>query len=146
MYKLPKLICRLYYNPPGARVRDVVIVGKCLLWGHGDEDDEPDVRIETAATWVVSGYILPHNYHHYDPPIMSFIRSARIICRYLPNHQRTLFSDLSQGHAALDRGTAKHQHPQDENAKYVKSGLDANNRRGVGKRASREGTVGNKEG
>ena len=77
---------------------------------------------------------------------MSFIRSARIICRYLPNHQRTLFSDLSQGHAALDRGTAKHkhQHPQDENAKYVKSGLDAN--RGVGEHASHEGTVGNKEG
>ena len=58
----------------------------------------------------------PHNYYRYY-----LIHSARIICCYLPNHQRTLCSDLSQGHATLDRGTAKHQHPQDENAKYIKS-------------------------
>ena len=85
---------------------------------------------------------------------MSLIRSTRVIRRNLPNCQRALFSDLSQGHAALDRGTSKHRHPQDESAKYVKSGtsradksrLDASNRESGDKRASREGAAGNVEG
>jgi len=77
---------------------------------------------------------------------MSLIRSTRIIRRHFPNRQWVFYSDLSQGHAALDRGTPKHQHPQDESAKYIKSGLDAGNRGGCGKRASREGAAGNKEG
>ncbi|KAF9651189.1 hypothetical protein BDM02DRAFT_3110888 [Thelephora ganbajun] len=84
---------------------------------------------------------------------MSLIRSTRTI-RRLHNHQRALYSNLSQGHAALDRGTPRHQHPQDERAKYVGSGmshadksrLDASNRTSGGKRASCEGAVGNKEG
>jgi hypothetical protein len=85
---------------------------------------------------------------------MSLIRATRAIRRHLPNRQRALFSDLSQGHAALDRGTPKQQHPQDENAKYVKSGtsqaeksrLDASNRESGDKHASREGLTGNEEG
>jgi len=77
---------------------------------------------------------------------MSFIRSTRIIRRHFPNHQRAGYSDLSQGHAALDRGTPKHRHPQDESTKYVESGLGAGNRGNGGKHASREGAVGNKEG
>ena len=77
---------------------------------------------------------------------MSLIRSTRIIHRHFPNHQRVFHSDLSQGHAALDRGAPGHQYPQDESAKYVKSGLDAGNRGGRGKHASREGAAGNKEG
>jgi len=85
---------------------------------------------------------------------MSLIRSTRIISRRLPSHQRALYSDLSQGHAALDKGTPKYQHPQDESAKHVESGtshadksqLDASNRGSGGKHASREGAVGNKEG
>ena len=77
---------------------------------------------------------------------MSLIRSVRILRHHLPNHQRVLYSDMSQGHAALDRGTSKHQHPQDESAKYVKSGLDAGNRGDDTKHASREGAIGNEEG
>ena len=61
---------------------------------------------------------------------------------------------MSQGHAALDRGTPKHQHPQDESAEYVKSGtpqvdvsrLDPGNRGGGNSHASREGAAGNAEG
>jgi len=77
---------------------------------------------------------------------MSLIRSIRIIRRHLPNIQRALYSDLSQGHPTLDRGTPKHQNPQDESGKYVESGLDAGNRGDCGKHASQEGAVGNKEG
>ena len=85
---------------------------------------------------------------------MSLIRSTRAIRRYIPNCQRIAFSDLSQGHAALDRGTPKYQHPQGESARYVESGtseadkssLDASNRERGGKRASREGATGNVEG
>ena len=77
---------------------------------------------------------------------MSLIHSIRIIRRHFPNPQRALYSGLSQGHPTLDRGTPKHQHSQDENAKYVKSGLDAGNRGDCGKRASREDAVGNREG
>ena len=77
---------------------------------------------------------------------MSLIHSIRIIRRHLPNYQRALYSDLSQGHPVLDSGTANHQHPQDENAKYVKSGLDTGNRGDCSKHASREDAAGNEEG
>lgn len=74
------------------------------------------------------------------------VHSIRTTRRRLPNLQRALYSDLSQGHPALDRGTPKHRNPQDESAKNVESGLDAGNRGDCGKHASREGAVGNKEG
>ena len=76
---------------------------------------------------------------------MNLIRSTRIISRYIQSHQQALYSDLSQGHAALDRGTPKHQHPQGESVKYIKSGINAGNRGDCGKYASREGAAGNKE-
>ena len=54
------------------------------------------------------------------PPLLPSAYVVHTLCsNNLPNYQRTLCSDLSQGHAALNRGTAKHQHPQDENAKYA---------------------------